>query len=113
MSFTPTSTILTILRRGALAGAVLLASGCAGLNADLNIKPDYIPNSVEDLANQMESAVSIAEIGFSLYELAQNARGVDPALTAEQKQKFSQAIEVINLCIESIRGIDEDLELKL
>ncbi len=113
MSFIPMSTISTILRRSALAVAVLIASGCAGLNADLNIKPDFIPNSVEELADQMESAVSIAQIGFSLYELAQNARGVDPAITAEQKQKFAQAIEVINLCIESIRDIDEDMQLSL
>lgn len=85
---------------------VPLVVGCAGLNTNLTIEPDIIPNDLGQLATQMESAVSVAELGFYVLEVADRARGTSEDILTERREKFEKAVEILKLAIESIRELD-------
>lgn len=95
-----------------VAGTMLVSSGCLGLRTDSNIEPDFIPNDLTQLADQMESAVSVAQLGFSVLQVYQRSQGVDPAVLEERRAAFERSVEMISMSISAIRELDESLGLK-
>lgn len=104
------------LRRWSLsalvAGTLVVSTGCLGFRTNSNIEPDFIPNDLSQLADQMESAVSVAQLGFSVLEIYQRSTGTDPAVLEERRVKFENSIEMINMSIAAIRELDEAMGQK-
>lgn len=98
-----------LLRRVVSAGVVLALGGCASLSGS-SVELDFIPNDMDEVASQLESAVAIAEIGFYVMETVQRSRGADELELAEQREKFENAVEMINLCIDALEEIDSVVE---